>query len=760
VRFNMRRLPFMALLVGVVLLSGGLLGSAGAVAAGRQQDRTLQHDADQVAAAFSSYFERSSSIDLLLAQNPAFRPPGHQVVDNLHANLALAYLESLYPGVIGEACLIDDRGRELARVTDSHATPAAQLSTNEAGNAFFVPTLALAPGQVFQAQPYVSPDTRRWVISNSTWIRRVDGSALVVHFEVDLGSFTKYLVGSGSRHVAVVDRRTGRTILQDKLPLPKVSPPGAFRRSPAAVALHSSTADQAPIASAGRRLAAAPVGQPAGNANDWVVVEWSTARASIVPPWVGGSAGLVGLGLILFFLLSLRREQGVLRLAARLDHLTGMANRKALEEALAAAVAGAPHVDGNRVAVLMLDLDGFKQINDTLGHDRGDLVLQEIGRRLRANTFEYDTAARLGGDEFAVVLRNLRDIDDVAVVAHRLREALIRPIDIDGIPRLVGVSVGAAVHVDHGRTAAELLSAADAAMYQAKRGREGVRVYDAGTAAGANASWLAAELLIAIENAELDLAFQPVFSLTTGQVVGVEASARWCRTGQPEMPPSEFAALAEQAGLSRPLTHLVLRQALDEARTWYAAGAPIPISVNLGTHLVADRSLADQIGHLLSERGLDGTALVLDINEAVLAKDLDVTTEVLTNLRSTGVRIQLADFGSGYASFKALHHLPLDGVKLDCHHLNNSTDSGRRLLEATIDIGRSLGLDIIAAGIEDNTSLQNLRRLEVPTGQGIHLSPPMDPQALHALLRLQFAPAPKAARRVDTQSDSHPPVLR
>ena len=183
-----------------------------------------------------------------------------------------------------------------------------------------------------------------------------------------------------------------------------------------------------------------------------MIVEWSTTRASFLPPWIGVAATSVGIGLIVIFLNVLRRQQGALRMTARLDHLTGLANRKALEEALEEGVAVAAKPGGERVAVLMLDLDGFKQINDTLGHDMGDLVLQEIGRRLHANTFEYDTAARLGGDEFAVVLRQLRGADDVAAVAHRLREAITRPIDIDGEPRFIGVSVGAAVYAEHGRS--------------------------------------------------------------------------------------------------------------------------------------------------------------------------------------------------------------------------------------------------------------------------------------------------------------------
>jgi diguanylate cyclase (GGDEF)-like protein len=729
----MRRNPFVALLVGVVLLSVGLLGMAGALAQERQQARTLQRDAVQVASAFSSYFERARSLDLLLAQNTAFRPPGGRRVDNAEANQALVYLERLYPGAIGEACLINDQGHELARVTEGVAAPVAELSTAEAQNPFFAPTLALGAGEVYQAAPYVSVDTGTWVISNSTWITQQDGTQLIVHFEVALASFQQYLTtSSATRHVAVVDRTTGRTILSDESALPATKG-GQFQHFSAAAALRSGGTRPRTIDAGGQRLAAGGIARSPGNANDWMMVEWSTGRASFVPPWIGGAAAAAGIGLISFFLVVLRRQQSALRRAARLDHLTGMANRKALEEALDAAVYAASIAGGDRVAVLMLDLDGFKQINDTLGHDKGDLVLQEIGRRLHANTFEYDTAARLGGDEFAVVLRQLREADDVAAVAHRLREALVRPIIVDGVARFIGASVGAAVYSDHGLTSAELLRAADAAMYHAKRGREGVRVYDAGTEAGATASGLAAELLLAIENEEISLAFQPEFALETGQVVGVEALARW-RRGEADVPPSEFIPIAEQTGLIRQLTLLTLRTALDQARVWHAAGAPVPVSVNLSAQLATDRSLHADVAAMLAERGLGGDSLVLEITETIVIKDLDIAVKVLQGFRTMGVRIELDDFGSGYASFKALHELPIDGVKIDRDLVNDLTTGGQRLLAATIEIGRGLGLTVIAEGIEDETGLDLVRRLGADTAQGYHLARPMHPDALRLLL--------------------------
>ena len=728
----MRRLPLMVLLAGVILLAVGLLTTAGSLASQRQQDKALQRDAAQVSAAFTSYFERARSLDLLLAQNPAVRPNGvdsSAVVSravNARANRALKYLERLYPGAIGEACLINERGVELARVTFGVPAPISDMSSEEATAPFFAPTLALKPGEVYQAAPYVSADTTDWVISNSTLVARPDGGSLLVHFEVSLGSFQQFLTTSStSRHVAVVDQSTGRTILADNADLPTAD--ADFPLSPYRDVLGSGSMTPRTVQVDGERLAVSAVSDKAGNANHWAIVQWSTRDASLLPPWVGGVGTAAGIALILLFLIISRRQHTALRMAARLDHLTGMANRKALEEAMDYAVSRAAR-DGERVGVLMLDLDGFKQINDTLGHDRGDLVLQEIGRRLHANTFEYDTAARLGGDEFAVVLRQLHDTVDVATVAHRLREALVRPMQIDGVPRFVGVSIGAAVYADHGMAAADLLRAADAAMYRAKRGHEGVRVYDSGTSTGAHESWLAAELLLAIENDEITMVYQPELALDTGRIVGVEALARWMRPGEPDVTPAEFVPLAEQTGLIRQLTHLTLRKALDEVKVWHDAGAPVPVSVNLSAILATDRTLPAEVGLVLAERGLTGAALVLEITETAVIEDIGVACEVLGELRSMGIRIELDDFGNGYASIKGLLEMPLDGIKIDRDLVNDVSPGAQQLLAAAIDMGKALRLYVVAEGIENQTGLDAVRQLGADIVQGYHLGRPMSSQ--------------------------------
>jgi diguanylate cyclase (GGDEF)-like protein len=728
-------MPFFAMLLGVVLLAAGLMATAVAFAQERKQQTGLQRDAAQVSASFSSYFERARSLNLLLAQNQTFAVATQGSVNREAANRALSYLEVLYPGAIGEACLIADHGHEIARVTHGQSSDVAHLSMNEAANPFFGPTLRLRPNEVYQAAPYVSPDTHNWVISNSTWIRLADNSRLIVHFEVSLASFGQYLGDRmGSRHVAVIHGRSGEVILQDHNALPTATPPGRFPITDWSTAYATqSTASSVPRIDNAHGVFKR-IARTEGNANDWYVAEWDTARASFLPSWVGIGGAALGVVLIGAALWVLRHQQNAFRAAARLDHLTGLANRKALEEALDDALDGETSPTRDRVAVLMLDLDGFKQINDALGHDKGDLVLQEVALRLHANVLEFDTAARLGGDEFAVVLRQLRQAEDVAVVAHRLRDALIRPIEIDGVPLFVGVSIGASIHPEHGNVSSELLRNADAAMYQAKRGRDGVRVYAAGSAAGITLQCLAAELQNAIDHDNIELAFQPQFSVVTGEATGVEALARWNRPGHGPVPPVEFIQLAEDTGLIRSLTYLTLRLALDEARIWRRNDIHIPISVNLSGHMVSDGSLPGEVRALLEQRGLDGSALVLEITETAVIGNKASAAKVLQRLRSNGIRVELDDFGSGYASFGTLHGLPLDGVKIDQGLISDQAQGDTRLLAATIEMARRLGLTIIAEGVEDVDTLKLISELGCDVAQGYHMARPMTPESLRLLL--------------------------
>ena len=726
-----------ALLLGVVLLVLGPLRVAQEISQQHQNDDELRHDGSQLASTFNSYFERARALDLLLSQNPDLLSiPTAQALTpeiNQRANHALQYVETLYPAAVGEACLIDETGAELARVTKGVPAPMDALSSDEADNAFFRGTLALQPGEVYQAAPYVSADTGEWVISNSTPVR-VAGHTLIVHFEVSLSSFAMQLYAGSApgRHAAVLDATTGHLVLQENGHLP--SPTADFPPFPHWSAIDGPAGTGPRTVSVdGRALAVTPIHTAGGAANRWVVVNWIDGRSGFAPIWLGVLTTLAGALLLLLLVFALRHQHGTLRRAARLDHLTGMANRKALEEALDDAVVAATR-DHERVGVMLLDLDGFKQINDTLGHDSGDVVLQEIGRRLHANTFEYDTAARLGGDEYAVVLRHLNDDIDATAVGHRLRDALIRPIEIDGVSRLVGVSIGVAVCPDHGTTRSDLLRAADASMYRAKRSREGVSVYEAGTAEGAQESWLAAELLMAIEQDEIQLVFQPEHSLETGRIVTVEALARWQRADGTSVPPSTFVPLAEEIGLIRPLTQLTLRKALDELVVWRGSGIGVPVSVNLSGALVSDRTLPALVASLLRERGLAGDSLILEITETAAISRVGVAREVLHDLRALGVRIELDDFGSGYASARTLRDIPLDGVKVDRDLVNDLTPTGRNMLATTIELGKVLQLYVVAEGIEDECGLDALRSLGADVVQGFHLGRPMAPEQIRSAL--------------------------
>jgi diguanylate cyclase (GGDEF)-like protein len=726
-----------ALLLGVILLVLGPLAVAETMAQQRHTDDELRHDGAQLASAFTAYFERARSLNLLLAENPDLRmilDAGQTTPEvNASANNALEYLENLYPGAIGEACLIDDQGAEIARVTKGVPAPMDDLSTNEAENAFFRATLDLAPGEVYQAAPYVSPDTDEWVISNSTPVVVAGGRRLLVHFEVSLASFaSSFGNGSSGRDAAVVDAANGRVLLEQGADLPAPGTEFRLLEGWESIGAMTGTGPRS-ISVDGEHLAVTPVPSSEGNANHWLVVYWSHERTGPLPVWLGLSATIAGALLILLLVLALRAQNATLRRAARLDYLTGMANRRALEEELERAVAASLQ-QGERVALVALDLDGFKQINDTFGHHCGDLVLREVGRRLHANTFEYDTAARVGGDEYAVVLRHLNDDMDLAAVGHRLRDALMRPIEVDGVRRLVGVTVGLAACPDHATTPDDLLRAADASMYRAKRGREGVVVYESGTAVGAEESRLAAELLMAIEQEQVRLVFQPARSLETGRIVTVEALARWQRSDGTHMSPSHFVPLAEETGLIRPLTVLTLRKALDELVLWRAAGIEAHMSVNLSSRLVTDRTFPSLVEEMLGERGLSGASLILEVTEtAVIARVSDARV-VLQALRDLGIRIELDDFGSGYASTRSLRDIPLDGVKLDRDMVNDTTPSGRTMLATTIDLGRVLDLYIVAEGIENAATLEMVKALGADVAQGAHLARPMEAKDIRLLL--------------------------
>jgi diguanylate cyclase (GGDEF)-like protein len=433
-----------------------------------------------------------------------------------------------------------------------------------------------------------------------------------------------------------------------------------------------------------------------------------------------------------------------LRSLAFQDPLTGLANRELFTERLARAVARSRRT-GHRLAVLLVDLDDFKDVNDTLGHPVGDELLREVARRFTERTRATDTVARLGGDEFAVLCEDLDLTRDAVATAQRLLGALTAPLAIAGTVRSIGASIGIAV--DGGeRSPDELLRDADIALYEAKgSGKRGWALHRAAMTATAQARLeLAGDLTDAIANGELDLAYQPIVELATGRVMGVEVLARWHHPIRGPVPPSEFIALAEAGGQIVPLGDLVLDRAIATFAGWQAQipDLDLRIAVNVSTRQLRDPGLVARVAAVLAEHGVSPGSLVLELTESSILEDADQALQVLQELRTLGVRFALDDFGTGYSSLSYLRLLPVDIVKIDrsfIADLDAEVPASSDLVRAILDLGTTLRLDIAAEGIETEQQRQVLTRLGCTYGQGYLFSRPTDAAGIELLLT---TPAP------------------
>jgi diguanylate cyclase (GGDEF)-like protein len=410
------------------------------------------------------------------------------------------------------------------------------------------------------------------------------------------------------------------------------------------------------------------------------------------------------------------------------DALTGLPNRALL----GARLDNELRRDGARLAILLLDLDRFKEINDTLGHLHGDLLLVEVARRLRDVAPRLTTVARLGGDEFAVLLPGA-GAQEAAAVAHRLKAAIDDPIEIEGVRLHVGVSIGTTVAPADGSDRGTLLRRADIAMYVAKSGRTGVEGYDASQEQHSPARLsLAAELRRALDESELVVHYQPKAELTTGRVVGVEALVRWEHPRRGLLPPAEFIPLAEYTGLIGPLTMLVLEQSLRQLRAWEDDGLVLDVAVNLSTRSLLDRGLPERVGQLLARHGLDGSRLELEITESMVAADPQRARHVLDELAALEVELTVDDFGTGYSSLTNLRELPVGELKIDKSFIlgMRSNESDAIIVSSTIELARRLGLRTVAEGVEDREVWSDLRSLGCHLAQGFWLSRPMPAEQL------------------------------
>ncbi|WP_297371854.1 EAL domain-containing protein, partial [Cryobacterium sp.] len=392
-------------------------------------------------------------------------------------------------------------------------------------------------------------------------------------------------------------------------------------------------------------------------------------------------------------------RQRTLHALARTDDLTGLPNRRALATDVTARLREA---DARPSALLVLDLDRFKEVNDSLGHEAGDRLLTRIGERLSGALRSGDMLARLGGDEFAVHLRHA-DAQRASAMARRLRAETARPLVVDGLSLELELSIGIALSPDHGTELGDLLRQADIAMYVAKTTRVGQHIYSTGDDAhdGSRLRTLQ-DLRIALDEGQLVLHYQPKVSLHTNTVHGVEALVRWNHPTRGLLYPAEFLDVAEQGGLMRTLTSTVLALAMDQAVLWHARGLPLTVAVNLSSRSLADFRVAGIIVAMLAERGLPGSALMLEVTEEFLLVDRDRARTVLGQLRAGGVMIAVDDFGTGYSSLAYLRDLPIDELKLDQSFIIPMLDDERAtaLVASSIHLGHSMGLRIVAEGVE------------------------------------------------------------
>jgi diguanylate cyclase (GGDEF)-like protein len=409
---------------------------------------------------------------------------------------------------------------------------------------------------------------------------------------------------------------------------------------------------------------------------------------------------------------------------ATTDRLTGLPNRRALYAQAGVLLAAPEH---RRQALLVLDLDRFKEVNDSLGHSTGDQLLIQVGARLGEHLRDSDLLVRLGGDEFAVLLQDAGH-DRAAAVAVKLREALSAPFALADIAVHSSVSIGIALFPRDGRDLSTLLRKADVAMYKAKASGHGQHLYG-GTDDSDFATRLRMleELRTALTSDQLVVYYQPQVDLPTGEVHHVEALVRWNHPTLGLLFPDTFLDVVEQGGLMHAMTDVVLGIALDQAAAWQAVGRQLTIAVNLSASSLVENDLPEHVAAMLAARDLAPGALQLEITEEFLMADRDRARDILTQLRLGGIQISVDDFGTGYSSLSYLRDLPIDELKLDRSFVTPMSDDARAaaLVASTISLAHSLDLRMVAEGVETEAAYRELARMGCDLGQGYYMSRPV-----------------------------------
>ena len=442
---------------------------------------------------------------------------------------------------------------------------------------------------------------------------------------------------------------------------------------------------------------------------------------------------------------ALQEQHRQLERQAFTDSLTGIPNRALFEDRARHALSRSLRTS-ERIAVLMIDLDDFKLVNDGLGHSSGDALIVLAAKRITEAIRPSDTVARLGGDEFAVLLENVVSLDDALSAAERIRRRFDTPFDLDGSDVVISTSIGIALalgSVDAG----ELLGRADLAMYRVKEsGKDGTAFFDSAMEDRAVERLdVLSALRKAMERDELVAHYQPIVNLESGEVVAAEALLRWERPGHGLVPPLDFIPYAEESGLIQPIGAWVLKEACTQAHAWRTHGSPdVHVNVNVSARQLIDPAFEQIVGDALAATGLEPEALVLEVTESSVMQHPEVTIPKLTRITETGVQLALDDFGEGYSSLSHLQQLPVQELKIARPFIKElaNPDGDHRLVRGIIELAHSLELQLVAEGIEHSEQRDALRTLACPLGQGFLFARPLEPTAFHALLREQQHASP------------------
>jgi len=462
-------------------------------------------------------------------------------------------------------------------------------------------------------------------------------------------------------------------------------------------------------------------------------------------PYMNGVGDVVRIDGLMEDTTELKATLERLNSLATTDSLTGLTNRTLFHDRLTQAIEAASRSDNQQVVMMLLDLDRFKEINDTLGHHSGDKVLIEVGQRLQAILRKTDTLARLGGDEFGILLPQVKDGRHTSEkIAKKIQQAFVSPYHVDDNELFLGVSTGITIYPEHGEDVTTLMRRADVAMYSTKGNELGYMFYDAELDPHAQKNLLlSGDLRHALERNELVLHYQPKIDLKSGRIKGAEALIRWQHPERGLISPDEFISLAERTGLIKPITDWIIETAVKQSKAWRNSGYELKIAVNVSARsFQSSESLVGRIDDVLKSLDMPADSLEIEITENLLMTDISKISSMLKQISDLGVTIAIDDFGTGYSSLAYLKTLPLHTLKIDKSFVldMNNDENDAVIVRSTIDLAHNLGFSVVAEGIENSETLDLLIILGCDGAQGYHFSRPLSSEKFLFWLQQQSLP--------------------